>query len=85
MLHPIAKYLILLLDHSKPSRTENLQAIVDCFGIRINLDIAVIFLNIYWPISVDYSSHFEEVLLGSHEFPVEAISIFPCRLNFETL
>jgi hypothetical protein len=48
MLHPIAKYSIPLLDHSKPfGMKKTLQATAGCFGIRINSDIAGVFLNNY--------------------------------------
>jgi hypothetical protein len=47
MLHPMAKYSILLLDHSKPSGTKNLASNTEYFGIRINPDIAAVFLNNY--------------------------------------
>jgi hypothetical protein len=58
-----------------------LQATAYCFGIRINPDITVVFLNSCWPISVDYSEQFKEVLLGSYEF----LQVLSSRLKFETL
>jgi hypothetical protein len=72
MLQPTEKCSIPLLDHSKPSIIKTMQATSDCFAI---------FLNSYSPISTDYSGHFEEVLLGSHEF----LQVLSSRLEFETL
>jgi hypothetical protein len=58
-----------------------LQATIDYFGIRINPNIAAVFLNRCVPVSVDYSRQFEEVLLESQEF----IQILSNKLEFETL
>jgi hypothetical protein len=60
---------------------KTLQATADCFGIKINSDIAIVFLNNYCPISANYNGQFKEVLLGSHEF----LQVLSGKLEFETL